>query len=63
MDENELIKIGKRLQEEARHEVSLQQFMLKEADPKVWAKVHQETSDKHLRVVEMNKLRSKTGRN
>lgn len=41
MNENELIEIGKRLQDQARREVALLQFMLQEADPLAWAKVNQ----------------------
>lgn len=35
------IEIGKRLQDQARREVTLLQFMIQEADPLTWAKVHQ----------------------
>ena len=56
MNENELMEIGKRLQDQARREVALLQFMLKEADPKVWAKAHQEGGNWQIN---MNKLRSK----
>jgi len=59
MDENELIEDGKRLQEEARREVAIRQFMLKEADPITWARAHQEYGNKSKWVLEMNKLRSK----
>lgn len=41
MEENEMNEIGKRLQDQARREVAMLQFMLQEADPLTWAKVHQ----------------------
>lgn len=59
MDEKELIEYGKRLQEEARNEVALLQFMLKEAGPVAWAKAHQEDGNKNKWAIEMNKCRDK----
>lgn len=61
MDENELIELGKRLQDQARREITLLQFMLQEADPLAWAKVNQSglTPNAGDWAIAMNRLRQK----
>lgn len=61
MNEREMIAIGKRLQDQARREVVLLQFMLQEADFLTWAKASQAglTPNAGDRIIAMNRHRQK----